>query len=645
MLQNGDNPSQVVATSSKFILDNRQNVGIQIASFQIKVSYPTTNCFVIDTIFVQYKRKSNVVATSNKTQICLGQEINLEANGATSYRWNDGNTNATRTVRPDSVGTWSDIVEGSYDNGCSSSFDTIIVKVNPIPIAQIEEENIILCENENLELNGFLPQHSATSRYVWTHVENNQVLSNGAELNVSFSEILPISYEKFTLRLTVFDSLTNCESSDEVSVKFNRSSNVAITENYPSKICINEEISFTATGATSYYWRKLNDTSNVVLDSTNQITVRLDSAGFHTFVVEGAYQNGCNSTFDTVSVFVNPVLQVKAHSVDSVNICAGNSILLSPSGWREYEWTHNPTVKEPISVSPTKSTTYYVIGTDENGCHNTDSVFVYVTPTFELPNLIQLCEGETVTIGDTLSSDLNASYEWLPTKDKMPFITVTKSGIYTLKVNVENCEFERSIEVQMKEKPIIELALDTVLCFEAGAEERFERNLSHNLGSVITNYDSSATYLYVWTDESENIVGTKPNLEINQGGNYRLRVMARYGSNCEASDSILVTELCQPRIFIPEAFTPNNDNLNDYFEVFGKHALDFEMQIFDRWGQIMYQINTSDIESLSQEDFWDGTYKGKQVPTGAYVWIIRYSSPIDKTAKQTQKTGSLMIVR
>ena len=154
--------------------------------------------------------------------------------------------------------------------------------------------------------------------------------------------------------------------------------------------------------------------------------------------------------------------------------------------------------------------------------------------------------------------------------------------------------------------------------------------------------------MYVWTSNvngNEQIIGTKPNLEISEGGNYRLRVVARYGNNCEANDSILVTELCEPRIFIPEAFTPNNDNLNDYFEVFGKHAIDFEMQIFDRWGQIMYQINAKDIEDLTPSDFWDGTYKGKQVPTGAYVWIIRYSSPIDKTAKQTQKTGSFMIIR
>ncbi|PIY07551.1 MAG: hypothetical protein COZ18_16885 [Flexibacter sp. CG_4_10_14_3_um_filter_32_15] len=381
------------------------------------------------------------------------------------------------------------------------------------------------------------------------------------------------------------------------------------------------------------------------MDSTNQFTIKLDSAGFHTFIVEGSYQNGCTSTFDTVSVFVNPLPQIKAHTVDSLNICAGNSVLLLPSGGVSYTWQHDPTAKDSISVSPTKSTTYYVMGTDENGCKNIDSVFVYVTPTFELPTLIQLCEGETITIGDTLSSDLNAVYEWLPTKYKTPFIEVSKSGVYTVKVNVENCEFERSVEVQMKEKPIIELVTDTVLCFEASAEERFERTLNHDLSSVITNYDSSATYLYVWTNENEQIIGTKPNLEINEGGNYRLRVVARYGNNCEATDSVLVTELCQPRIFIPEAFTPNNDNLNDYFEVFGKHAIDFEMQIFDRWGQVMYQINTANIEDLSQEDFWDGTYKGQQVPTGAYVWIIRYSSPIDNTAKQTQKTGSFMIIR
>jgi len=151
-LQNGNNLSQVVATSSKLILNYDSDLGVQPITYQVKVSYPTTNCSVINTVTVQFKRKSNVEATANKTQICLGEEVNFEVNGATSYRWNDGNTNATRTVQPDSVGTWTYIVEGSYNNDCTSSFDTITVKVNPIPVAEIEEENIILCENERLQI-------------------------------------------------------------------------------------------------------------------------------------------------------------------------------------------------------------------------------------------------------------------------------------------------------------------------------------------------------------------------------------------------------------------------------------------------------------------------------------------------------------
>ncbi len=73
---------------------------------------------------------------------------------------------------------------------------------------------------------------------------------------------------------------------------------------------------------------------------------------------------------------------------------------------------------------------------------------------------------------------------------------------------------------------------------------------------------------------------------------------------------------------IPNAFTPNNDGVNDRFRILGlpaENITEFNLQIFDRWGQVVFETN--DINAA-----WDGTYKGKPCPPEVYNWIIYYST-------------------
>jgi gliding motility-associated-like protein len=71
-------------------------------------------------------------------------------------------------------------------------------------------------------------------------------------------------------------------------------------------------------------------------------------------------------------------------------------------------------------------------------------------------------------------------------------------------------------------------------------------------------------------------------------------------------------------MFVPNAFTPNNDGTNDYFGVAGIVAVqNFSMKIYDRYGQVIF--STNDIAGK-----WDGRFKGKAMPVGAYPWSIIY---------------------
>jgi gliding motility-associated-like protein len=88
-------------------------------------------------------------------------------------------------------------------------------------------------------------------------------------------------------------------------------------------------------------------------------------------------------------------------------------------------------------------------------------------------------------------------------------------------------------------------------------------------------------------------------------------------------------------LYVPDAFTPNDDNINDIFHAYGTNIKNFHMDIFDRWGE---KIFTSD----DIHDGWDGTYKGKLVKDDVYVWKINFT---DCHSKAHDKAGHVTFIR
>jgi gliding motility-associated-like protein len=90
-----------------------------------------------------------------------------------------------------------------------------------------------------------------------------------------------------------------------------------------------------------------------------------------------------------------------------------------------------------------------------------------------------------------------------------------------------------------------------------------------------------------------------------------------------------------PNLFHPTAFTPNGDNLNDVFNVFGQYITSFEMNIFNRWGELMYTTSLLD-------QGWDGTYKGNPMPEGTYAFVVEI---VDEAGRTFTKSGSFLLLR
>ncbi len=96
-----------------------------------------------------------------------------------------------------------------------------------------------------------------------------------------------------------------------------------------------------------------------------------------------------------------------------------------------------------------------------------------------------------------------------------------------------------------------------------------------------------------------------------------------------------ITILKKPNLFYPRAFTPNGDNLNDIFNVYGQYIDAFEMSIFNRWGELMY--TTREIS-----EGWDGSFKGNKMPEGTYTFIVRI---IDRAGRNVKESGSVLLLR
>lgn len=219
-----------------------------------------------------------------------------------------------------------------------------------------------------------------------------------------------------------------------------------------------------------------------------------------------------------------------------------------------------------------------------------------------------LCQDEILVLD---VSNLNATYLWQDNSTN-PTFNVTQQGTYWVEVTTCSMVFSDTINVAFNPLPIIDLGNDTTLCE----------------GEVLTLDASTTNATYLWQDNSTN-----PTLDVTQQGTYSVTTTA---NNCSASDAINVNYIdCDSivpiaDIIIPTAFTPNEDNANDLWDLVHLDALFPENKVFiyNRWGNLIYES----IEGSYNQMKWDGTFKGELLPIGTYYFIIDYNDGVKESS-------------
>ena len=139
---------------------------------------------------------------------------------------------------------------------------------------------------------------------------------------------------------------------------------------------------------------------------------------------------------------------------------------------------------------------------------------------------------------------------------------------------------------------------------------------------------------YTFTWEAPTMTNGKRLSGLSRGV-YSVRITDSNG--CEVVKDISVSERF-PRAYIPNTFSPNGDGENDKFQVVSDCPANYQMQIFNKWGNLVF--STTDAS-----DGWDGTSNGKKVPDGAYAYKVFFVGTINGVVVEEKIHGTVRIFR
>ena len=148
----------------------------------------------------------------------------------------------------------------------------------------------------------------------------------------------------------------------------------------------------------------------------------------------------------------------------------------------------------------------------------------------------------------------------------------------------------------------------------AGRDTSIAVNQPLQLNAVDNNNAGFINYSWSPSFGLNNTIIKDPVAILNRDITYT--VTATTAEGCTAKDDISVKVFIGPEIYVPNAFTPNNDGLNDVFIVKGDNVATVHMLIFDRWGEKVFESENADFN-------WDGTYRGKELNSGVFVYYLK----------------------
>lgn len=469
------------------------------------------------------------------------------------------------SVRIHFSGTGSNRVIAVLNAGCAIIKDTLLVTIYKNATTLTLGPDSSICENNSLVLRA----NKGFERYVWQDGSTADTLSINS----------PGLYH-----ILITDSCGN-QARDSVRISARPP---AYINAGPDRIrCNNDTVYIVAEpGLLNYQW-----TPNYNVSSVASAAVAVWPSVDTTYILKAEKTPGCFA-FDTVRIMLRQSPAIRLGN--DTSFCRDASIVLNAGpGFTTYNWS---TGENSMQIQAGAVGGYSVLATDPAGCISKDTlniVELYSLPTVQLDAKDYLCVG----VSRILDAGSFASYLWQDGSLARTF-TAKNTGTYHVAVlNNVGCKGFDTIRIN-KIIPLQHnfLPADTSVCF-------FEPE----------RLQPKATFKnYLWSNGSN-----ASSILLTQPGKYWLQVTDNYGCNSKDTVEVNLKE-CMKGLYVPSAFTPNNDSKNDYLKamLFGS-IQSFVFTVYNRYGTPIFKTNDS-------SKGWDGKISGVAQEMGNYVWVCEY---------------------
>jgi gliding motility-associated-like protein len=537
---------------------------------------------------------SLTVTVNTPATICQGATTTLTASGAATYTWSPAtglsSVNGTTVTASPNV-TTNYTVTGS-SGSCPAATATTVVTITPSTTVTVNSATICPATSATLTANG-------SSGYAWSPATG---LSSTTGTTVTGNPAATTVY-------TVTGS--NCSIPGTCTITVVPTCSISVNS---ATICPTGTATLTANGGGPYTWSPATG-----LNTASGPTVLANPATTTVYTVTST--TGGFTVTNTATVVVNPSPTI---TVNNATICQGANTTLTAAGGTTYAWTPvtglSSSVGSTVVASPGITTNYTVTGTDANGCTNTAIAVVGVNsaPVVTIGPLNSVgCAPVCVNFTSTSTSptkscswsfgDGNTSVACSP--NHCYSAKGTYNAVLTL-TDFNNCVGTATTSATVYPNPHADFTAtpQPTSILEPGIQF-----IDLTSGATVTGWNWN--FGDVGLNDTSGL--QNPKHLYGDTGNYfvYLHVVTAYG--CKDSTIKMIRIEDDYELFVPNAFTPNGDGVNEVFlpQMRGVSPDSYKLYIFDRWGNSVFQ--TTNIDKG-----WDGTKKGDVVMEDVYVWKI-----------------------
>lgn len=611
--------------------------------FYVQAGNSITNaCEKMDTLEVNYF-PSIFSASISADTVCENSPVTVNATmqNIDRFLWDFGNgefdsTSLQKEVDYTSSGDYTIQLELENNNCAVNNLVTfdLHVKANDLGFSNLSDT--LVCGMNGLRV--IKPSVGDIEKYVWSSNRNFTDTLNSSTQDSSFL-LSQTDSAQFFLKI----SNRFCERIDSLNAEYIEYD--LRLEGLIDEACspFTTELQTTIIGADSFRIFFGNGMSTNT-DSTPIINFP-DPGIFNIQLVGGNQKCGINQTFtETIEILQG----VEIETLMDTTICFGDTVTLSANTFGtgvDFFWDtlanfstpiNNP-VDSGIRVSPGDSTTYFFRAV--NGiCNGEDALDLNIDQVVVDLNDETLCLGDTLDlVAEIINASSSLNYTWEP-NDSILSGQNTDRIVLSPKVDLQiTLSSTNSIGCIDNDTMLIDVRIpdfDSAIIFTS-TDTAYKTQIVR-----LSTNRNGANLVYFWEpiDDLDNPNSPQPNLTASETDTFKVTI-TDINTTCtiEAFRRLVVFEInCEePNIFIPTAFTPNNDQANDVLFVRGTHLESIEFQLFNRWGEKVF-------ETKEKEKGWDGYYNGRSVDPGVFVYHLR---AICLDGQRYFKKGNITLLR